>query len=130
MLLLSLAVAFAAVERPSLGAEGKVMKKVRAKGRLPNYYDQVVTDEQREKIYAIQEEYKAKIDPLEEQVKALKKEQDAKIAAVLSPEQKKKVDEAAVKAKEAAGVRAKEKAAESTEKATAPPVPAGTNPAK
>ena len=48
----------------------------------------------------IQEEYKPKIDAARAQLDALVKEQNEKIAAVLTPEQKKKVEEAAANVKE------------------------------
>jgi hypothetical protein len=83
-------------DKPALG-DGpvkKVLKKDRARGHLPKYYANVVTEEQREKILKIQEEYKPKIEALETQLKALKKERDDKVSAVLTEEQKKKVEEA------------------------------------
>jgi Spy/CpxP family protein refolding chaperone len=120
-MLLMLAVVFAAAGRPAQGADGKepvkkMFSKVRERGRLPAHYAPVVTEEQRQKIYDIQEEYKAKIDPLEAQVKALTKERDEKIAAVLTPEQRKKVEEAETQAKQ------KKAPAKSDE--TPPPAPA------
>jgi Spy/CpxP family protein refolding chaperone len=127
LMVLSLTVAFASVEQPALGADTvkKVLpKRVRARGRLPDHYGEVVTEEQREKIYEIQEEYRPKIEPLETQLKALKDERDAKIAAVLTPEQKKKVEEADANAKE----KAKAMSAKPAE--NAPPPPTGQNPAK
>ena len=70
------------------------------------YYREVVSDEQREKIYAIQAEYRKKLAPLKDQIVALIKEQNAKIEAVLSSEQLKKVEqikaEALAKRKKAA----------------------------
>ncbi len=127
LMLLSLTVAFVSADQPARGADAvkKVLsKKARARGRLPDHYGEVVTEEQREKIYEIQEEYRPKIEPLETQLKALKDERDAKIAAVLSPEQKKKVEEAVANAKQKAKA-ASDKAAEN-----APPPPTGENPAK
>ena len=96
---------------------GKVLR-----GRLPANYAPVVTDEQKEKIYKIQEEYKTKIDAARAQVDALVKEQKEKIAAVLTPDQKKKVEEAEAKAKEEAKAKG---AKPKTEKPAAPaPTPA------
>ena len=94
MMLISLAVA--ATERPALGADGKMIRRGR---RLPAYYAKVITKEQQEQIYKIQDEYRAKMEPLTAQLKALKKERDDKIAAVLTPEQKKQVEQAAAKDK-------------------------------
>jgi hypothetical protein len=100
--LVSLAVVLGAGEQPVLGGEGSVPVK-RAFGRkgrrLPAHYSQVVNEQQRENIYKIQEEYQPKIEALQKQLEALKKERDEKIAAVLTAEQKKQVEEAATKAK-------------------------------
>jgi Spy/CpxP family protein refolding chaperone len=62
------------------------------RGRLPNYYRQVVDEEQRKTIYQIQEEYAAKIDAVRKQLEALMAERDAKVEAVLTPEQRKEVE--------------------------------------
>jgi len=82
-------------------AEAKKAKGPR--GRLPAYYSQVVDQKQREAIYKIQEEYEPKIAALREQLDALTKQRDEKVAAVLTPEQLKKIAElqAAGKAKRA-----------------------------
>ena len=101
-MLVLLAVAFATVEKPVSGADGKtpVKKILGRKGRrLPSYYGSVVNEKQREEIYAIQEEYQPKIEALQNQLSAMKKERDEKISAVLTAEQKKQVEEAAAKAK-------------------------------
>jgi hypothetical protein len=77
-------------------------KKAKApRGRLPAYYAQVVDEKQREAIYKIQQEYEPKIADLRAQLDKLTKERDAKTAAVLTPEQQKKVADlqAAAKAK-------------------------------
>jgi hypothetical protein len=100
--LISLAVAFVAVEHPVVGAEGKaaVKKESGRKGRrLPAHYGQVVSEKQREEIYRIEEEYQPKIESLQKQLDALKKERNEKISALLTAEQKKQVDEAVAKAK-------------------------------
>ena len=103
--LLALAAALAA-GRPALGADGPETtgkawpKTTRPKGRLPAYYGQVVTEEQRQKIYEIQEQYSTKINAMEERLRALKNERDEKVAAVLTAEQKKKVEEAGAKARQ------------------------------
>jgi Skp family chaperone for outer membrane proteins len=68
--------------------------------RLPAHFAKVVTESQRKQIYKIQEEYQAKLDALEAQLKALKKERKDRITAVLTPEQRKKVEAASGKTKE------------------------------
>jgi hypothetical protein len=80
------------------GQTGRIVNKIR-KGRLPNYYTEVVTEKQREEIYKIQEEYKPKIDAAKAQREALTKEQNEKISAVLTADQKKKIEDAAAAAK-------------------------------
>ncbi len=75
-------------------------KAPKARHRLPQYFGDVVKDEeQREKIFQIQDEYQPKIDELWAQLKALINERNKKIDAVLTPEQKTQIDEAKVKAK-------------------------------
>jgi hypothetical protein len=74
----------------------KLAKRVR---RLPPRYAAVVDEKQREEIYKIQEEYQPKIELIENQLKALKKERDQKIAAVLTAEQRKQVEETTTKEK-------------------------------
>jgi len=83
--------------------EAKPEKKFR--GRLPTYYNRVVDKEQRDKIYAIQREYAPKIDALKAQLEALTADRDAKVEAVLTPEQQKTVEKlrAAAKAKRGQG---------------------------
>ena len=78
---------------------GRIANKIRAKGRLPKYYTNVVTEKQREEIYKIQEEYRPKIDAAKAQLQALTKEQNEKISAVLTADQKKKIEDAAAAAK-------------------------------
>ncbi len=91
----------AAAQSPA-AAEPSAQKPFR--GRLPAYYRQVVTEEQRQAIYQIQAEYAPKIAELRAQLEALIAQQDAKVQAVLSPEQLKRVEqlrEEARKAREA-----------------------------
>ncbi len=123
MTLVSLAVVFATVEQPVLCADGPVKKALAKRGhRLPKYYDQVATTpEQQEAIQKIQDEYDPKIADLEAKLKALRKERNEKIAAVLTPEQKKQIEDAKAKDKEN---KAKEKAAKSEASKPAEKTPA------
>ena len=59
--------------------------------RLPNFYSQVVSDAQKDKIYGIQAAYFEPIEMLTLRLERLKAERDAQIEAVLSAEQKAKV---------------------------------------
>lgn len=63
----------------------------KAKGRLPAYYREVVTEEQRDKIYAIQAKFDAQIDALTAQLEDLRTQRDGEVEGVLSPEQKEKL---------------------------------------
>ena len=78
-----------------------VEKPKKFRGRLPNYYRQVVDEKQREAIYRIQEDHASKIAALKAQLEALTKQRDEQIAALLTAEQRQKVQQlgAAAKAK-------------------------------
>jgi len=83
---------------------GQETKK--AKGRLPAYYGDIVTPEQRERIYAIQAAYDVQKEKLETQLAGLKDKEAAEVESVLTPQQKGKLklaqDEAAAKKKKKA----------------------------
>jgi hypothetical protein len=98
------AVGFVAGLSPlSIGQEGKDKK---AKGRLPTYYADIVTDAQRQEIYTIQEKYAKKIADVQAELDAITSKRDAEIESVLNAEQKRELkkarDEAAAKKKKAA----------------------------
>jgi hypothetical protein len=84
-------------------------KKAKRRGgdHLPLYYKDVVTDDQKKQIYSIQDEYKPKLNALKEQLKALTAERDAKLDALLTADQKTKVE---AKRAEAQAKRAEAKA--------------------
>ena len=69
------------------------------RGRLPNFYNKVVSETQRVKIYDIQKKYNAQIEELQAQLKALLAKRDAEVEAVLTPEQREKVAAIAAEAK-------------------------------
>jgi hypothetical protein len=104
--------AWAQEKKPSAAAEEKPAAK-KATGRLPAYYTGVVTPQQREAIYKIQAEYTTQLDELKAKVASLTKERDERVAALLTPEQKEKIE----KAKEAATAKRAAKAAEGKDKA-------------
>jgi len=97
------AAAAALVGTNSIGQEAKEKK---AKGKLPAYYADVVTETQRQKIYAIQDKYAKQISDLQAQLNAITTQRDMEIETLLSAEQKEKVkkarDEAAAKKKQTA----------------------------
>ncbi len=106
--LASLAIVLACLDRPTTGQDKEAAAKPAAakkaekfRGRLPNFYRQVVNQKQRQTIYKIQAEYAPKIADLKAQLDALTKERDQRVAAVLTPEQRKRVEDfkAAAKAK-------------------------------
>lgn len=80
--------------------------------RLPNFFSQVVTTVQRDKIYDIQAAYFEPLEILTLRLERLKAERDAQIEAVLDANQKAKV-EALVK--DAAERRAANRAANATD---------------
>jgi len=84
-------------------SKAKAGAKEKPKGRLPAYYKDVVTDEQQEKIYAIQAKYEKQLDDLQAQLDAVKAKQMAEIETLLSAEQKDKI----AKAKEEADAKKK-----------------------
>jgi Spy/CpxP family protein refolding chaperone len=69
-------------------AEGGKAKR----SRLPNHYAKVVTEEQRSKINAIQEQYAPQIDKLRDELDAVVDKRDADIEKVLTPAQRKEVE--------------------------------------
>ena len=88
----------AAVSLNSIGQDAKKADpkakagaKEKPKGRLPAYYKDVVTDEQRDKIYAIQAKFEKQLDDLQSQIDAVKAKQNDEIEALLSAEQKEKL---------------------------------------
>ena len=73
-------------------AAQQVVRKKDARGRLPAYYAQIVDEGQRLRIYQIQANYHPQIESLLAQVEALTEKRDAEILAVLSPEQRQRLD--------------------------------------
>lgn len=76
-------------EKSSSKTPAKVEKK--AAGRLPMYYGQVVTKEQRDKIYSVQAKFTDQIVKLREQIESLEMEQKQEVEAVLTAEQRQQV---------------------------------------
>ncbi|MBY0513347.1 MAG: hypothetical protein K2P78_05490 [Gemmataceae bacterium] len=66
----------------------------KAKGFLPQNWGKLgLTDAQKQDVYKIQNKYNADIDKLEAQIKDLKAVRDKEMKAVLTPEQKKRLDD-------------------------------------
>lgn len=87
-------------------------------GRLPAHYTEVVTAQQREAIYKIQTEYAPRIKDAQAKLAELTKERDDRITALLTPEQKQKLEKAKEQAtsKRATKPAAAEKPAETKAK--------------
>ena len=66
----------------------------RVKGTLPQHWGKIgLSDEQKQEIYKIQGKYHRELDKLEAQVKELKSHRDREIKSVLTPEQKKRLED-------------------------------------
>lgn len=64
------------------------------RGPLPTYFGKLgIGDEQRERLYAVDAEYVARIEALEKQIAELEKERDARLEALLTPGQKLRLKE-------------------------------------
>ena len=97
----------------SVGQEAKTKK---AKGRLPPYFADIVTDEQRDKIYEVQAKYAKERDALEAQLEELRSIESGEIEAVLDAEQKEKLK----KAREEAAAKKKKKSSDTKAAETKP----------
>jgi hypothetical protein len=95
--------------------------------RLPNFYGELVDGTQKEKIYAILDQHTPQIEALVAQVKALQQKRDAEIEAVLTAEQKVKLEKARAESKAKAAERlAARKAAEAEATPAAAPKSSAT----
>lgn len=66
----------------------------KAKGFLPQNYAKLgLTDTQKQQVYDTQAKYNTEIDKLEARIKELKTARDKEVKAVLTPEQKKRLEE-------------------------------------
>src|SRR5262249_51854105 len=77
---------------------------------LPPYYGDIVTEQQRQKIYDVQAKYDRQIDSLREQLEALQQKRDGEIEGLLTADQKEKLkkaqEEGSAKRKKSAGDKA------------------------
>lgn len=106
-----------ATEAEAKPEEAVKVKRRRFVHRLPNYFSTVVTDEQKAAIYEIQDEYAPKIHEYRDKLAAALKERNAKINALLTPEQQEKIEQMkeATKARRKAAKKAKAEKATSSE---------------
>lgn len=70
-------------------------ERARPRGRLPSYYNAVITPDQRESVYKVQQAYAPQIEKLEAELETLRAERRKEIEALLSEEQRAKVAELA-----------------------------------
>lgn len=103
-------------------SKAKAGAKAKAKGRLPAYYKDVVTEEQRDQIYAIQAKYVKQLEDLQSQIDAVKAKQSDEIEGLLSAEQKEKL----AKVKTEADAKKKTAKKSDSDKTAKPAEPAKT----
>jgi len=102
-----------AADKEAVKAEKKEAKeRAKPRGRLPDFYSKVVTEEQKEKIYAVQAAHADKIAALSAQMKEELAKQKEEIDAVLTPEQREKLKVLVAEDTAQRASRAKAKAAE------------------
>ena len=101
-------------QKPETKAEAKAPAAKKTSKRLPNFYGDLVDGTQKEKIYAIQDQYTPQIDALTAQIKALQQKRDAEFEGVLTAEQKVKLEKTRADAKAKAQERAAAKKATET----------------
>lgn len=83
-------------QEPVKGDQKALEAKLR--GQLPPYWGKIgLSEEQKQKIYQIQSKYNSEIARLEAQVKELRSKRDQEMRAVLSEEQKKRLEELLLK---------------------------------
>lgn len=95
-------------------------------GRLPKYFNRVIDGIQREKIYKIQGDFEKQIDELQAKIDDLKKQRDAEVFKLLTPEQQERIKDLAKEALEAEKRQVGVPGAPPT--APAPPAPAPAAP--
>lgn len=97
-----------AADKPAKKAGGKQQGV-----RLPAHFAKVVTDEQREKVLAVQAEFASQLREKRQELKALVEKRDAAAMKLLKPEQRKQVEQAReeAKARRAAAMAESEKPA-------------------
>ncbi len=100
----------------SMAQEPEAKPRRKPRGVLPAYYSAVISPDQREKIYAIQQSYAEQLAKLEAELAALKDKRNGEVEAVLTPEQLQKVQALAAEAK------AKRDAAKTASEAAKPEV--------
>ena len=84
-----------------LAQEGDAKPQQERRGPLPTFFGKLgVGDDQREKMYALQNEYEKKLKPLRDEIKKLIAERDQKLEDMLTEGQKLRLSELKQEAKE------------------------------
>lgn len=79
-----------AAAKADKNADAKSTKKASSGDRLPANYAKIgLSEDQKKKIYEVQNKFEAEIDSLEKQIADLKAKQKAEVESVLTPEQHK-----------------------------------------
>lgn len=79
---------------------------------LPTYFGMLgVSDEQKEKLYAVQDEYETRLEKLREELKLMVRERDKKMESLLTAGQKLRLKELRDQARQKAEEKAQEKPA-------------------
>lgn len=81
------------------------VKKEERRGPIPELYGKIVAPDQKEKIYSIQDRYKAEMAPLVAKIKELQAAQAKEIEGVLTPEQLTRLNELKAEQVKAAAAR-------------------------
>lgn len=78
----------------ALAQEPKADPPAKVKGILPMNWGKIgLSDEQKQDIYKLQAKYGGEIDKLEAKIRELKSKRDAEMKGVLTPEQKKRLED-------------------------------------
>lgn len=97
-----------AATKAEKSADAKNSKKVSSGDRLPANYAKIgLSEDQKKKIYDVQNKFEAQIDTLEKQIVDLKAKQKAEVESVLTPEQHKALQTAIEDSKKKAAEKKK-----------------------
>lgn len=80
-----------AQDEPAPVEAKRAKARAESRGRLPSHFSEVVSAEQREKIYEIQAKYLAQINKLQDEISQLEAGREKEVRGVLSEEQLVKV---------------------------------------
>ena len=105
-----------AAAKAEKNSETKGAKKASSGDRLPANYAKIgLSEDQKKKIYDVQNRYEAQVDALEKQIADLKAKQKAEVESVLTPEQHKALQTAIEDSKKKSAEKKKASEAKSDE---------------